>query len=208
MKILGKKIGMTQVFEEGKVLPVTVIEVGPNFVLQKKTVEKDGYTALQLGFDEKKEKNTTGPMLGIFRKAGVKPLRFVRETEVESVDGYELGQVIKVDILGDASYVDVTGVSKGKGFQGVMKRHGFNGGPATHGVSLFHRAPGSIGQSTTPREVMKGKRMAGRMGGDQKTVQGLKVVKIDAENNLLIVKGAVPGAKNGYLMIQPAVKKK
>jgi len=157
--ILGKKIGMTQIFEDGKFVPVTVVEAGPNFVLQKKTEEKDGYVALQLGFDEKKEKNTTKPLMGIFNKAGVKPQRFVRELAVETVEGYELGQEIKVDVLAEVGYVDITGTSKGKGTSGVMKRHGFGG------------------------------------------------VKVDVEHNLLLIKGAVPGAKNSYLVIKPAVKK-
>jgi len=184
--ILGKKIGMTQIFEDGKFVPVTVVEAGPNFVLQKKTEEKDGYVALQLGFDEKKEKNTTKPLMGIFNKAGVKPQRFVRELEVESVDGYEL---------------------EGKGTSGVMKRHGFGGNRASHGVSRNHRLGGSIGMSSWPGKVLKGKRMAGQHGNATVTVQNLKVVKVDAEHNLLLIKGAVPGAKNGYLVIRPAVKK-
>jgi len=190
--ILGKKIGMTQIFEDGKFVPVTVVEAGPNFVLQKKTEEKDGYVALQLGFDEKKEKNTTKPLMGIFNKAGVKPQRFVKELEVESVDGYKLGQEIKVDVLAEVQYVDITGTSKGKGTSGVMKRHGFGGNRASHGVS---------------GKVLKGKRMAGQHGNATVTVQNLKVVKVDAEHNLLLIKGAVPGAKNGYLVIRPAVKK-
>jgi len=188
--ILGKKIGMTQIFEDGKFVPVTVVEAGPNFVLQKKTEEKDGYVALQLGFDEKKEKNTTKPLMGIFNKAGVKPQRFVRELAVETVEGYELGQEIKVDVLAEVGYVDITGTSKGKGTSGVMKRHGFGGNRASHGVSRNHRLGGSIGMSSWPG-----------------TVQNLKVVKVDVEHNLLLIKGAVPGAKNSYLVIKPAVKK-
>ncbi|ASG30075.1 50S ribosomal protein L3 [Fusobacterium animalis] len=205
--ILGKKIGMTQIFEDGKFIPVTVVEAGPNFVLQKKTEEKDGYVALQLGFDEKKEKNTTKPLMGIFNKAGVKPQRFVKELAVESVDGYELGQEIKVDVLAEVGYVDITGTSKGKGTSGVMKRHGFGGNRASHGVSRNHRLGGSIGMSSWPGKVLKGKRMAGQHGNATVTVQNLKVVKVDAEHNLLLIKGAVPGAKNSYLVIKPAVKK-
>ncbi len=205
--ILGKKIGMTQVFEDGELIPVTVIQAGPNYILQKKTEEKEGYTSLQIGFDEKREKLTTKPMMGIFDKAKVKPQRFIREFEMDTVDGYELGQEIKVDILSDYDYIDITGTSKGKGFAGVMKRHGFGGNRKTHGVSRAHRTPGSIGQSATPSKVIKGKKMAGRLGGDQVTVQNLKVVKVDAENNLVLVKGAVPGAKKSYVVIQPAVKK-
>lgn len=207
MAILGKKIGMTQIFENGKVVPVTVIEAGPNFVLQTKTTDKDGYVAIQVGFDEKREKNTTKPLMGIFNKAGVKPQRFVREFRVATVEGYALGQEIKVDILANAEFVDITGTSKGKGTAGVMKRHNFHGNRATHGVSRNHRLGGSIGNSSTPGEVYKGRKMAGRLGNDKVTVQNLKVVRVDVENNLLLVKGAVPGAKNGYLTIKSALKK-
>ena len=205
--ILAKKIGMTQIFENGKFVPVTVVEAGPNFVLQKKTEEKDGYTALQLGFDKKKEKNTTKPMMGIFNKAGVKPLRFVRELKADSVEGYELGQEIKVDILDGVEFVDIRGTSKGKGTAGVMKRHNFSGNRATHGVSRNHRLGGSIGQSSFPSKVLKGLKMAGRYGNAAVTVQNLKVVKVDVENNLLLIKGAVPGPKNGYIVVKPAIKK-
>ena len=205
--ILAKKIGMTQIFEDGKFIPVTVVEAGPNFVLQKKTVENDGYTALQLGFDEKKEKNATKPVMGIFKKAGVNPQRFVKELRVDSVEGYELGQEIKVDVLAGVEFVDITGTSKGKGTSGVMKRHGFGGNRASHGVSRNHRLGGSIGMSTWPGKVLKGKRMAGQYGNETVTVQNLKVVKVDAENNLLLIKGAVPGSKNSYIVVKPAVKK-
>lgn len=205
--ILAKKIGMTQIFEDGKFIPVTVVEAGPNFVLQKKTVENDGYTALQLGFDEKKEKNTTKPVMGIFKKAGVNPQRFVKELRVDSVEGYGLGQEIKVDVLAGVEFVDITGTSKGKGTSGVMKRHGFGGNRASHGVSRNHRLGGSIGMSTWPGKVLKGKRMAGQYGNETVTVQNLKVVKVDAENNLLLIKGAVPGSKNSYIVVKPAVKK-
>ena len=205
--ILAKKIGMTQIFEDGKFIPVTVVEAGPNFVLQKKTVENDGYTALQLGFDEKKEKNTTKPVMGIFKKAGVNPQRFIKELRVDSVEGYELGQEIKVDVLAGVEFVDITGTSKGKGTSGVMKRHGFGGNRASHGVSRNHRLGGSIGMSTWPGKVLKGKRMAGQYGNETVTVQNLRVVKVDAENNLLLIKGAVPGSKNSYIVVKPAIKK-
>lgn len=205
--LVGKKVGMTQIFEEGKLIPVTVITAGPNYVLQKKDVEKEGYTALQVGFDETREKIVSKPLLGIFKKAGVAPQKYIGEFTVDSVDGFELGQEIKVDLFNEVKFVDVTGVSKGKGFQGVMKRHGFGGNRKTHGVSRAHRNPGSIGQSTTPSKVLKGMRMPGRMGNDTVTVQSLRVIKVDVENNLLIVKGAIPGAKDGYLTIKPAVKK-
>lgn len=204
--ILAKKIGMTQIFEDGKFIPVTVVEAGPNFVLQKKTVENDGYTALQLGFDEKKEKNTTKPVMGIFKKAGVNPQRFIKELKVDSVEGYELGQEIKVDVLAGVEFVDITGTSKGKGTSGVMKRHGFGGNRASHGVSRNHRLGGSIG-SIGPEKVLKGKRMAGQYGNETVTVQNLKVVRVDAENNLLLIKGAVPGSKNSYIVVKPAIKK-
>lgn len=207
MAILGKKIGMTQIFEDGKAIPVTVIEAGPNYVLQTKTVEKDGYTAIQVGFDEKKEKNTVKPLMGIFNKAGVKPQRFVKEFKVETVEGYSLGQEIKVDTLANAEFVDITGTSKGKGTAGVMKRHNFSGNRATHGVSRNHRLGGSIGMSSTPARVLKGKRMAGRLGNSKVTVQNLKVVRVDLENNMILVKGAVPGSKNSYLTIKAALKK-
>ena len=198
---------MTQIFEDGKFIPVTVVEAGPNFVLQKKTVENDGYTALQLGFDEKKEKNTTKPVMGIFEKAGVNPQRFIKELRVDSVEGYELGQEIKVDVLAGVEFVDITGTSKGKGTSGVMKRHGFGGNRASHGVSRNHRLGGSIGMSTWPGKVLKGKRMAGQYGNETVTVQNLRVVKVDAENNLLLIKGAVPGSKNSYIVVKPAIKK-
>ena len=198
---------MTQIFEDGKFIPVTVVEAGPNFVLQKKTVENDGYTALQLGFDEKKEKNTTKPVMGIFKKAGVNPQRFIKELKVDSVEGYELGQEIKVDVLAGVEFVDITGTSKGKGTSGVMKRHGFGGNRASHGVSRNHRLGGSIGMSTWPGKVLKGKRMAGQYGNETVTVQNLKVVRVDAENNLLLIKGAVPRSKNSYIVVKPAIKK-
>ena len=205
--LVGKKVGMTQIFEDGKLIPVTVISAGPNYVLQKKDAAKEGYTAVQVGFDETREKVVSKPLMGIFNKAGVKPQKYIGEFTVDTVDGFELGQEIKVDLFNDVKFVDVTGISKGKGFQGVMKRHGFGGNRKTHGVSVAHRNPGSIGQSTTPSKVLKGLRMPGRLGNDKVTVQSLKVVKVDVENNLLLVKGAVPGAKEGYLTIKPAVKK-
>lgn len=205
--ILAKKIGMTQIFEDGKFIPVTVVEAGPNYVLQKKTVENDGYTALQLGFDEKKEKNTTKPIMGIFKKAGVNSQRFVKELRVDSVEGFELGQEIKADVLAEVEYVDITGTSKGKGTAGVMKRHNFAGNRASHGVSRNHRLGGSIGMSSWPGKVLRGKKMAGQYGNATVTVQNLKVVKVDVENNLLLIKGAVPGSKNSYIVVKPAVKK-
>lgn len=205
--LLGKKIGMTQIFEDGKTIPVTVVEAGPNYILQKKTEEKEGYNAIQVGFGAKREINSNKPMMGIFKKANVGPLRFIKEFKVENIDEFELGQEIKADVLGEIKYVDVVGTSKGKGFQGVMKRHNFGGNRKTHGVSRAHRSPGSIGQSSSPSKVLKGLKMAGRLGGVQVTVQNLELVKVDVENNLLLIKGAVPGSKNGFLVIKPAIKK-
>ncbi|WP_435309577.1 50S ribosomal protein L3 [Sebaldella termitidis] len=206
--LLGKKIGMTQIFEGEKLIPVTVIEAGPNFVVQKKNVEKDGYNALTLGYDEKKEKNTIKPEMGVFKKAGVTPKKFLKEFRTDNLDSYELGQEIKVDSFDGIEFVDVSGTSKGKGTAGVMKRHNFGGNRATHGVSRNHRLGGSnAGGAASNSNVPKGKKMAGRLGNENVTVQNLRVVKFDVENNLLLVKGAIPGPKNGYLVIKKSVKK-
>ena len=202
--IIGKKVGMTSIFDEnGKNIPVTVILAGPNYVTQVRTEEVDGYDAVQLGFDDKKEKNTPKALRGHFEKAGVSPKRRVvefRDFEKE----VKLGDEIRVeDVFVEGEFVDVTGVSKGKGFQGVVKRHGFGGvGQATHGQHNRLRAPGSIGASSDPSRVFKGMRMAGHMGNEKVTVQNLKVMKIIPEKNLLIVKGSVPGHKNAYLIIK------
>ena len=207
--ILGKKVGMTQIFNErGEVIPVTVIEAGPCFVAQVKTVERDGYAAIQLGFEEAKPKRLTQPQLKHLQKSNLPPLRYLRELLVSKDDltNFQEGQKLTVDIFEEGELVDVTGASKGKGFAGVVKRHGFRGGPKTHGQSDRHRAPGSVGACTTPGRVFKGKRMAGRMGGERVTVQSLSVVMVDPERNLLAVKGAVPGAKNGLLLIRQARK--
>ena len=206
--LLGKKIGMTQIFEDEKLIPVTVIEAGPNFVIQKKTMESDGYNALTLAYDEKKEKNTIKPEMGIFKKAGVTPKKFLKEFKTDEIANYELGQEIKVDFFESIEYVDIVGTSKGKGTAGVMKRHNFGGNRATHGVSRNHRLGGSnAGGAASNSNVPKGKKMAGRLGNERVTVQNLKIVKFDVENNLLLVKGAVPGPKNGYVMIKKSVKK-
>lgn len=205
--MLGKKIGMTQIFEDGKLLPVTVVKLNKNYVLQKKTVEKEGYNAIQVGTDEKREKNTTKSLNGIFKKAGVSPQRFLKEFKVDEVESYELGQEISLDMFSEVEFLDITGTSKGKGFQGTVKRHNFTRQPQSHGAHNVHRKPGSIGQSSSPSKVMKGMRMSGRMGGEKVTVQNLKLVKVDAENSILLIKGAVPGAKNGHLIIKPAIKK-
>jgi large subunit ribosomal protein L3 len=209
--ILGKKVGMTQVFDEqGEVIPATVIEAGPCFVAQIKTVERDGYAAVQLGFEEIKPGRLTRPQLQHLQKSDLPALRYLREFRMGQDDiaqhGFEEGQKLTADLFEVGEYVDVTGTSKGRGFAGAVKRHGFSGGPKTHGQSDRHRAPGSIGACYTPGRVFKGKRMPGRMGGERVTVQGLRVVLVDPERNLLVVRGAVPGAKNGLVLIQQARK--
>ena len=202
--ILGRKLGMTQVWsEDDEIIPVTVIQAGPCVVSQIKTKETDGYEAIQIGFEDLKAKHVNKPMQGHFDKAGVKPMRFLREVRVEDASAHELGEVITVEAFGEAEKVNVTGTSKGKGFAGVMKRHGFGGGPGGHG-SHFHRAPGSVGQCASPSRIFKGVRMAGHMGDERVTVRNLKVVRIDAENNVILVKGAVPGGTNGLVMIREA----
>jgi large subunit ribosomal protein L3 len=207
--ILGKKVGMTQVFDEqGEVVPVTVIEAGPCFVAQVKTVERDGYTAVQMGFGETKPKHLTRPQLKHLEKSDLPALRNLREFRMldDEKPGFEEGQRVAVDIFEVGESVDVTGTSKGRGFTGVVKRYGFRGGPKTHGQSDRLRTPGSIGACTTPGRVFKGKRMPGRLGNERVTAQNLKVVLVDPERNLLAVRGAVPGAKNGLLMIRQARK--
>ena len=199
--LIGKKIGMTSVFSaDGKNLPCTVIEVGPCVVTQVKSVEKDGYAVVQLGFEEKKEKNTTKPMMGHFKKAGTTPKRYLAEFAFD--EEYNLGDVITVDIFADASYVDVVGTSKGKGFQGVVKRHGFGGvGQMTHGQDDRQRKPGSIGACATPSRVFKNVPMGGQMGNVQVTTHNLQVIKVIPEHNLLLLKGSVPGYKGSIVII-------
>ena len=205
--ILGKKIGMTQVFTEaGALIPVTVIEVTPNVVLQKKTVETDGYAAVQLGYADKKEKLATKPELGHVAKASTAPKRFVKEIAGEEMLAFEVGQEVKGNIFKEGELVDVTGISKGKGYQGVIKRWNYHMGPAAHG-SGYHRGTGSMG-SIQPARIKPGKKMPGRMGGETSTVQNLEFVKYDAENNVILVKGNVPGAKNSYVVVMNAVKAK
>jgi large subunit ribosomal protein L3 len=202
--ILGKKVGMTQVFDDtGEAIPVTVIEAGPCYVTQIKTEKRDGYEAIQLGFGEAKRLNK--PQRGHLPK-GVPDLRYSREVSVDDVSAYEVGQKLDASLFAVGDLVDVTGVSKGKGFAGAMKRHGFGGGPITHGQSDRARAPGSIGSTSTPGRVFKGKRMPGHMGHARATVQNLQVVLVDPERNLLAVKGAVPGAKGGLVAVKSAVK--
>ena len=204
--ILGRKIGMTQVFaENGELIPVTVIEAAPNVVLQKKTIESDGYEAIQLGFDDKREKLANKPAKGHVAKANTAPKRFIREFR-NFGEEVEVGQEVKVDIFAEGDIIDVTGVSKGKGFQGAIKRHGQSRGPMTHG-SRYHRRPGSMGP-VAPNRVFKNKLLPGRMGGEQITIQNLQVVKIDAERNVILVKGNVPGPRKSLVKIQSALKVK
>lgn len=207
--ILGKKLGMTQIFAgDGKRIPVTVVEAGPCVVLQKKTVATDGYNALQLGFGERKAHRTNKPEMGHFRKAGKGAFADLREVRVDNVDDYNVGdEVTCAAIFTAGDTIDVIGTSKGKGFQGVIKRWNFAGGRATHG-SMFHRAPGSIGCSAWPSRVFKGKKMAGQMGNARVTTQNLKVVEVRPEQNLVLVKGAIPGPKNGLVMIRKGIKAK
>ncbi|MEK4323304.1 50S ribosomal protein L3 [Bacillus sp. FSL K6-3221] len=205
--ILGRKIGMTQVFaENGDLIPVTVVEAAANVVLQKKTVDTDGYEAIQIGFDDKREKLSNKPEKGHVAKAETAPKRFVKELRGAELDAYEVGQEVKVDIFANGDIVDVTGTSKGKGFQGAIKRHGQSRGPMTHG-SRYHRRPGSMGP-VDPNRVFKGKLLPGRMGGEQITVQNLEIVKVDTERNLLLIKGNVPGAKKSLVTVKSAVKSK
>ncbi len=201
--LLGKKIGMTSVFSaDGKNVPCTVIEVGPCVVTQIKTAEKDGYEAIQLGFEEKKDKHTTAPMAGHFKKAGVAPQRHL--AEFKGFDGeYKLGDSITVDLFTENDFVDIQGVSKGKGFQGVVKRHGFGGvGQSTHGQHNRLRAPGSVGACSYPAKVFKGMRMAGQMGNEKVTIQNLQVLKVIADHNLLLIKGSIPGSKGSIVLIE------
>lgn len=204
--IIGKKLGMTQVFaEDGSAIGVTAVEVEPSVVLQVKTKEKDGYNAIQLGYGRVKQKNVTKSLQGHFTKANKGSFRFIREFPGES-GKYDVGQEITADIFKIGDYVDVIGTSKGKGFQGVVKRHGFGGGRATHG-SMFHRAPGSIGASADPSRVFKGTKMGGHMGDVRKTIQNILVWQVRSDRNLLLLKGSVPGSKNGFVLIKKAKKK-
>jgi large subunit ribosomal protein L3 len=200
--LIGKKIGMTSIFVEDKMLACTLVEVGPCVVTQIKTVEKDGYDAVQLGFDEKKEKHTTKPLLGHFAKAGVTPKRILREFDFNPAE-FKLGDVLTASLFQEGDKVNVVGKTKGKGFQGVVKRHGFAGvGGQTHGQHNRLRHPGSMGACSFPSRVFKGKKLAGRMGGDRVTIQNLTVLKVFPEKNLIVVSGSVPGSKGSYLMIK------
>ena len=207
--LIGKKIGMEQLFSEsGQVIPVTTLKAGPCSVVQKKAQEKEGYAALQLGFEDKKEKNSNNPERGHFARAGLPSKKVLREFRITNPDDYKESDEIRADIFKVGDYVDIVGISKGRGFAGVMKRWGFAGGPATHGAHKWHRRPGSIGSGAAyPSRVFKGKKMPGRMGGARVTCQNLEVVRVNAEENLLTVKGAVPGANGGYVIIKKAIKK-
>ena len=205
--LIGRKLGMTQIFAaDGASVPVTVIEAGPCVVIQKKTEETDGYNAIQLGFDRKRQKNVTKPLQGHFAKADRGFFRVLREFKTQAAVELEPGQELTASIFAVGDFVDVTGTSKGRGFAGGVKRHGFRGGKASHG-SMFHRAPGSIGASAAPSRVFKGQRLPGHMGDVRKTVQNLLIMGVRPELNVILVKGAVPGSKNGIVVIKNAVKK-
>ena len=202
----GKKIGMTQVFgEDGRLVPVTVIQAGPCMVVRSKTKDKDGYDAVQLGYDEIKPKLVNKPDLGQFTKRGLKPYRLLREFHVSDASQYQVGQEIKSEDLKDLVWVDVIGTSKGKGFQGVMKRHNARGGPGGHG-SMFHRAPGSMGASSRPSRTLKNRKLPGHMGDARVTAQRLKLFAVDLENNLVLIRGSVPGGKRGIVLIKKSKK--
>lgn len=205
--ILGKKMGMTQIFtESGELIPVTVVEATPNVVLQVKTVETDGYEAIQVGYQDKREVLSNKPAKGHVAKANTAPKRFIKEFKNVELGEYEVGKEIKVDVFQAGDVVDVTGTTKGKGFQGAIKRHGQSRGPMSHG-SRYHRRPGSMGP-VAPNRVFKNKRLAGRMGGDRVTIQNLEVVKVDVERNVILIKGNIPGAKKSLITIKSAVKAK
>ncbi|MDR3599634.1 MAG: 50S ribosomal protein L3 [Desulfosporosinus sp.] len=205
--ILGKKIGMTQIFTtEGRVVPVTVVEAGPCPVVQKKTVATDGYNAIQIGFSMLRESLSNKPRKGHFQKASLKPMRYVREFKVNDVDSYEIGQEVQVDLFTVGDKIDVVGTAKGKGFAGMIKRHHASRGPMAHG-SKYHRRSGSLG-AKGPARVFKGRKLPGRMGGQRVTVQNLEVIRVDADKNLILIKGAVPGANKSLLILKPSVKAK
>ncbi len=206
--LIGKKIGMTQIFnEEGKVIPVTVIEAGPCVVSQVKTEETDGYNSIQLGFGAIKESKVNKPERGHFTKANIAPARYLREFRIDSIEDVKVGDELKADIFMAGDKIDIQGTSKGKGFQGVIKRHGQHRGPMGHG-SMYHRRPGSMGSTSTPGRVFKGKKLPGHMGAETVTIQNLEVIKVDLDKNIILVKGSVPGAKGSILKIKSSVKAK
>ncbi len=206
--ILGRKIGMTQVFQEdGSPIPITVVEAGPCWVIQKKTREKDGYEAIQLGFLPKNAKRVNKPLSGHLKKAAVGGMTYIRELRVEDSSGFELGQELRVDMFKAGEYVDVTGYSKGRGFSGVMKRHGFHGAPGSHGTHEYFRHGGSVGSATYPHHVFKGKKMPGHYGNSRVTIQNIQIHEVKGDQNLILLKGGIPGARNGLVLIQTAKKK-
>ncbi len=209
--LIGKKLGMTQVFgENGSVVPVTVVKTGPCFVVQKKSTESDGYDALQIGFEEiTKTARVNKPRMGHFKKANLPPMTRLKEFRVgaEEASGYETGSEIPIDLFAPGDFVDVTGVSIGKGYAGVIKRHKFSGAPAAHGSHEFFRHGGSIGNNTTPGRTLKGRKMAGQMGNKKVTVQNLRVIEVRGDTNIVMIEGAIPGPRNGYLVLKKAVKK-
>ena len=206
--IIGRKIGMTQLFtENGNVVPVTVVEAGPCTVIQKKTVDNDGYNAVQLGFEDIREKLVVKPLKGHYDKAEIAYKRVLKEFKLDNSESMNVGDVIKADVFANGDVVDVTGISKGKGYQGTIKRHNFARQPMSHGTSGYHRHQGSMGANSTPSKVMKGKGMPGHMGSEQVTIQNLSVVKVDAENNLIAIKGAIPGPNGGLVIVKTAIKK-
>ena len=206
--IIGKKLGMTQIFDEkGRVIPVTIIEAMPNVIAQVKTIETDGYNAIQLAYGEVKESKVNKPVKGHFAKAGITPKKHLREFRVDSAEEYKVGDEIKADTFTAGDKIDVQGTSKGKGFQGVIKRHGQSRGPMGHG-SMYHRRPGSMGPTSTPGRVFKGKKLPGHMGNQTITIQNLEVIKVDLDKNVILVKGSVPGAKGAILKLKTSVKSK
>jgi len=206
--ILGEKLGMTQIFDDaGRAIPVTVVQAGPCVVSNVRTPERDGYSAVQLGFGIKKEKRVNKPQKGMFAKAGIEPVRHLVEVRTDDAGSFTVGSLITVDIFAAGEHVDVTGVSKGKGFAGVMKRHNFAGKPDSHGTERKHRSPGSVGAGTTPGRVFPGMKGPGHLGDERTTIMSLEVVESDLERNLILIKGAIPGATGGLVMIRNAVKK-
>jgi len=200
--ILGRKLAMTQIFDENILIPITIVEAGPCVIVQRKVKKKDGYNAIQLGFLETKESQFNKPELGHFRKSEVRPQKYLREIRVKDIDNLKIKDEIRVDVFEEGDLVDVVGISKGKGFAGVVKRYGFKGGPASHGAGGFRRRPGSIGASADPSRVFKGKKMPGRMGTERKTARNLEIVKVDKKENLLLIKGSLPGNKGSLLTIK------
>lgn len=200
--ILGRKLAMTQIFDEDVIIPVTIVEAGPCVIVERKVKKKNGYNAIQLGFLEVKNNRLNKPELGHFKKSKVHPQKYLREIRVENIGSLKARDEIRVDVFKEGDLVDVVGISKGKGFAGVVKRYGFKGGPASHGAGGWRRRPGSIGASADPSRVFKGKKMPGRMGAEKKTIRNLKIVKIDKKENLLLIRGSLPGIRGGLLTIK------